>query len=101
VILESKSEISPFLPAKFPHCVAANRTILSLAPYYSETRRLLGDKYPYWSEVDDVEKIAFLIGELYHLWKQDPDNLLLNRKDLVDYLSADYLKKILIGLQNN
>lgn len=101
VILESKSEISPFLPAKFPHCVEANRTILSLAPYYSETRRLLGNEYPYWSEVDDVEKIAFLIGELYQLWKRNPYNLLLNRKDLEDYLSADYLKKIINGLQNS
>lgn len=101
VILESKSEISPFLPGKFPHCIEANKIILSLAPYYSETRRLLGDDYEYWSEVDDVEKTAFIIEKLYKLWKQNPDNLLLNRKDLEDYLSADYLKKIIVDLQNN
>lgn len=101
IILESKSEISPFLPAKFPHCIEANRAILSLAPHYSETRRLLGNDYEYWSEVDDVEKIAFLIGDMYQMWKQNPDNLLLNRKDLEEYLSADYLKKIIIGLRNN
>ena len=100
VILEAKSEISPFLPAKFPHCVAANTTILSLAPYYSETRRLLGDAYPYWSEQDDVKKIASLIEQLYVSWKQNPDNLLLNRKDLEDYLSVDYLKKLIMGLEN-
>lgn len=100
VVLEAKSEISPFLPAKFPHCVAANKVILSLAPYYSETKRLLGDGYPYWSEVDDVEKIALLIGELYLLWKQNPDNLFLNRRDLQDYLSVDYLKKVLGNLKN-
>jgi hypothetical protein len=98
IILESKSEISPFLPAKFPHCVEANKTILSLAPYYSETRRLLGSDYPYWSEVDDVENIAAVIEKLYLSWKQNPDNLLLNRKDLVDYLSVDYLKKIVNDL---
>jgi hypothetical protein len=63
VVLESKSEISPFLPAKFPHCVAANTAILSLAPYYSETKRLLGPDYAYWSEVDDVSRIAALLGE--------------------------------------
>lgn len=98
VILESKSEISPFLPGKFPHCVAANKAILSLAPYYSETRRLLGDNYPYWAEVDQVDKIAGIINELYQLWEQNPDNLLLNRNDLVEYLSSDNLKKIIIDL---
>lgn len=98
VILEAKSEISPFLPAKFPHCVAANQVILSLAPYYSETRRLLGEDYPYWSEQDDVDKIASIIEKLFQLWKRNPDNLLLNRRDLEDYLSIDYLKKVIVKL---
>lgn len=101
IILEAKGEISPFLPAKFAHCVEANRAILSLSPYYSETRRLLGEDYYFWSEVDDVIKIALLIEKLYQLWKKNPNNLLLNREDLVNYLSADYLKKIIIGLQNH
>lgn len=101
VILESKSEISPFLPAKFPHCVEANKTILSLAPYYSETRRLLGNDYPYWTEVDNIEKIASMIEKLYYLWKQNPSNLLLNRTDLIEYLSVDYLKKIVLNLKDN
>lgn len=98
VILESKSEISPFLPAKFPHCVEANKPILSLAPYYSETKRLLGNNYEFWSEVDDVEKIANIVKKLYQLWKQNPNNLMLNRPDLVDYLSTDYLKKVIVNL---
>ena len=101
VILEAKSEISPFLPAKFPHCVASNTAILSLAPYYSETRRLLGNDYPYWSEQDDSSKIASLIEKLYLLWKQNPDNLFLNRKDLEDYLSSGYLKKMIMKLEMN
>lgn len=101
VILESKSEISPFLPAKFPHCVAANTAILSLAPYYSETKRLLGPDYAYWSEVDDVSRIAALIGELYLLWKQNPKQLLLNRRDLAEYLSVSYLKKTIDNLEKN
>lgn len=95
VILESKSEISPFLPAKFPHCVEANKPIISLAPYYSEVRRLLGNDYPYWSEVDDITQIAKTIERLYQLWKENPENLKLDRGDLVDYVSADYLKTIL------
>ena len=99
VILESKAEISPFLPAKFPHCVSANTAILSLAPYYSETKRLLGLDYAYWSEVDDVSRIAGLLGELYLLWKQNPKQLLLNRSDLAEYLSVSYLKKTIDNLE--
>ena len=101
IILEAKSEISPFLPAKFPHCVAANKMILSLAPYYSETRRLLGNGYEYWSEVDDIQKIADIIGKLFYLWKKDPANLLLNRSDLEGYISVDYLKQTIYDLYKN
>lgn len=101
IILESKSEISPFLPGKFPHCVAANKPILLLGPYYSETRRLLGTDYPYWSEVDDVEKIAKQIGKLYKLWQQDSNILVLNRIDLKEYISNGYLKIVIDGLPNN
>ena len=98
IILESKSEISPFLPAKFPHCVEANKTILLLAPYYSETRRLLGDDYPYWSEVDNVEKIAALIETLYKKWQLNPNDLLLNQPHLTGYLSTSFLKNTIDGL---
>lgn len=95
IILESKSEISPFLPAKFPHCISANKPILLLAPYYSEARRLLGEDYPYWSETDDVQKIAGIIQEVYQIWKIDPGSVSMNRKDLEEYLSASYLKSVI------
>ena len=95
IILEAKAATSPFLPGKFPHCVEANKVILSLAPYQSETRRLLGNNYPYWAEADDVQKIAGIIEKLYLLWIQNPDKLLLNRKDLEEYLSASYLKTVI------
>lgn len=101
IILESKSEISPFLPGKFPHCIEANKTILSLSPYYSETRRLLGDDYEFWAEVDDVQAIAGLIEKLYQLWKENPNNLLLNRSDLEEYLSVNYLKNVITNLKKN
>ena len=101
IILEAKSEISPFLPAKFPHCVEANKMILSLSPYLSEVKRLLGIEYEYWSDVDDIKKIAKLIEKLYGLWKENPKNLLLNRSDLEGYLSVDYLKQTIIDLHNN
>lgn len=99
IIMEAKSEISPFLPAKFPHCVAANKTILSLAPYLSEVKRLMGVDYEYWSEVDDVTKISKLIEQLYTRWKKNPENLLLNRIDLDEYLSVDYLKQSITNLK--
>lgn len=98
IILESKAEISPFLPAKFPHCIEANKLILLLAPYYSETKRLLGHDYEFWSEVDAVPIIALKIEKLYKLWKQSPNNLLLNRSDLKEYLSVGYLKKVINSL---
>lgn len=94
IILESKSEISPFLPGKFPHCVAANRPLLVLSPYYSETRRLLGNAYPYWSEADDENKIFLLIEELYLAWK-NKELQALNREDLKYYLGVAHLQKTL------
>ncbi|TYA71419.1 glycosyltransferase family protein [Seonamhaeicola marinus] len=95
IILETKSDISPFLPGKFPHCVSANKKIMSLSPFESEVRRLLGPDYPYVAEIDDVAKIANIIEELYFLWKNNPDNLLLNRDDLDYYLSEKYLKEVI------
>jgi len=93
VILEAKSEISPFLPGKFPHCVKADRPILFLGPYLSESKRLLGEDYLYWAEIDEVDKIAVHLGKIYHQWKTDPTQLKLNRPDLEEYLSVNYLKE--------
>lgn len=101
IILESKSEISPFLPAKFPHCVVANKPILALGPYYSETRHLLGNDYHHWSEVDDVENIAKKIETLYSLWLNDKDNLKLDREDLLKYLGTEQLKRVLEKVLEN
>ncbi|WP_313803837.1 UDP-glycosyltransferase [Flavobacterium sp.] len=92
VILESKSEISPFLPGKFPHCIAANKPILFLSPYYSETKRILGDDYPYWSESDNVELISKQIEQLYEEWIANNGVVNLNRNDIESYLGKEYLR---------
>ena len=97
IILESKSEISPFLPGKFPHCVSANRPILLLSPYYSETKRLLGANYSYWSEADDELKLYSHIETLYQKWKSH-DLKELDREDLKSYLGNAYLKNSICNL---
>lgn len=99
IILESKSEISPFLPGKFPHCISANRPILLLSPYYSETKRLLGSDYPYWTEADDESKLFSHIESLYKKWKKKELND-LDREDLKVYLGNDYLKNSFISLKD-
>lgn len=98
VILEAKSEISPFLPGKFAHCVSANKQILLLGPYYSEAKRLLGSEYKYWSEIDEIDTIANHLGDIYKKWKVDPGDVKLNRPDLENYLSLDYLEKTMKSL---
>ncbi|MEP3836600.1 MAG: UDP-glycosyltransferase [Algibacter sp.] len=97
VILEAKSEISPFLPGKFPHCVAANKPIVLIGPYYSECKRLLGKDYPYLIDFNEVDKLSNVIADLYKVWKNKPNNLKLNRPDLLHYLSVDYSKSILLN----
>jgi glycosyltransferase involved in cell wall biosynthesis len=98
IILESVAEVSPFLPGKFPHCIAANRPILHLGPEKSEVRRLLGPDYKFCAEADDVNRIALSMEQLYFKWKENRGALVLNRKDLHVYLSANYLKKQLTNL---
>lgn len=92
VILEAKSEISPFLPGKFPHCVSAKKPILILGPKNSEVKRLLGDDYEYWSEIDDYKNIAKKIEQLYANWIENKGAI--DYSNLTKYMSEDYLKKI-------
>lgn len=98
VILEARAQISPFLPGKFPHCVQADKPILLLGPALSESRRLLGEDYPYWSEISNEERVFRLLEQLYLKWKKDPEDFRLNRKDLEEYLSHRHLGEIIKGL---
>ncbi len=100
VILESKSEISPFLPGKFPHCVLVDKPILLLSPLYSETRRLLGKDYPYTAESDDMESISEIFEHLYSRWEQNKD-LSLDRPDLLEYVGVPYLAKLINHLPDS
>jgi hypothetical protein len=100
VIIEADAEVSPFLPGKFPHCVQANRPILHLGPKRSETVRLLGEKYPYSVANKNSEEIAGLIQKLYKEWKLNPKEFHLNRPDLNDYISPNFLARQIQKLGN-
>lgn len=92
IILEATSEISPFLPGKFAHCVAADKPIILIGPYYSESKRLLGDHHEYLFEFKQIDQLAEAIGVLYKAWKTGA-KLRLDRPDLERYLSVPYLKE--------
>lgn len=98
VILEALGPISPFLPGKFPHCIQTKRPILLLGPFYSESRRLLGENYPFWSAINDIEKIQAHINALYRRWLENK-NVLMNREDLMEYLSVENLQKTIKELK--
>lgn len=93
IILESRAELSPFLPGKFPHCIEAEKPILVLGPKKSEVRRLLGKDYPYTAEADNVHEISEIIGDLYQIWKSNAQEFVLRRNDIKNYLSVPYLKE--------
>ncbi|ANW96306.1 hypothetical protein AXE80_08455 [Wenyingzhuangia fucanilytica] len=92
IILEAKGHISPFLPGKFPHIINANKPVLLLGPYYSESKRLLGNDYPFITEIDDVDKISKLIEQLYFNWIENK-NQQLGREELADYCGLPNLEK--------
>lgn len=95
IILEATSEISPFLPGKFPHCVAANKPILVIGPFISECKRLLGKDYPFIFENEDIEGIKNAFKTLFHQWSINNTKMTLHRKDLDYYLSSGYLLEVL------
>jgi hypothetical protein len=94
VILEALGPLSPFLPGKFTHCIQAKKPILLLGPFYSESKRLLGNDYPYWSAINDKDKILEHINLLYHFWLENKE-LKLDNENLMNYLSPAYLQKTL------
>ena len=101
VILEANSEISPFLPGKFPHCISADKPILYLGPNHSETKRLLGENYEYWAEIDNVKEISVILEKLYSEWLITTKTMRLNRPDLENYLGKEYLKEQLVKVFDN
>lgn len=100
IILEASSEISPFLPGKFPHCVAANKPLLVIGPYYSESKRLLGKNSDFVFDFSDIQAIANTLLALYKTWKSNGKHIALNRPDILHYLSPAYLEETLLNETN-
>ena len=96
VILESLGALSPFLPGKFAHCVSAQKPILLLGPYYSESKRLLGNQYANWSSIEDSQKIEFIITALYNSWTENK-NKIQSYDELKYYFSVEYLKDTILN----
>ncbi|MFN3908570.1 MAG: UDP-glycosyltransferase [Flavobacterium sp.] len=92
VILESDAEFSPFLPGKFPHCIIANKPILLVGPPLSETKRLLGDNYKYWSEAKNVNKIYDILGILYDRYQNNILDCSIEYQSIKSYLGSKYLE---------
>lgn len=97
IILEAAGYFSPFLPGKFPHCISSKKPILLLGPQISESKRLLGADYSYWSEIDDIDKIEELITSLFLKWKTKADAQ-MERNDLLHYLGTQNLKATIDSL---
>ncbi|UBZ11211.1 UDP-glycosyltransferase [Leeuwenhoekiella palythoae] len=98
IVLEAAAEVSPFLPAKFPNLVQANRPVLHLGPKHSEVRQLLGENYPFIAEADDVNSICKLFVRLYDIWKETGAAKYPFPKNLNEYFDPIYLKEVLTRL---
>lgn len=98
IILEGIAEISPFLPGKFPHLIAANKPILLLGPYYSECKRLLGHDYVFWAEANHTIEIQNKINLIFDSISS------INRdcydyNEIIKYLGKEYLTNMLTKLK--
>jgi hypothetical protein len=87
IVIEADTWISPFLPGKIPHLVAADKPILHIGPKISETLRLLGENYELHTTNSEksITLLAKKIEDVYYRWKES-QNLKLNREDLEKYL---------------
>lgn len=89
IIIEATDEQSPFLPAKFPHCIFSQKPMLLLSPLKSELRRLLGENFPFISIPTDTSSIFLNIEQLYNNWKEGKEYEY--EQTLQYYLKEEYL----------
>lgn len=71
LVIEAISDFSPFLPGKVADIAYAEKPIIALSPKKSEVRRLLGNDYPYQSELNDVQTIKMILLKFFEDHKSD------------------------------
>lgn len=95
-VIEAISNFSPFMPGKVADIAFAEKPIISLSPKKSEVRRLLGENYPYQSELDNVTQIKTILLKFYNdcLNSEIDKTLMLNLKDYVSIShNSEIIKK--------
>jgi len=99
IIIEANDDHSPFLPAKFPHCVFSQRPMLVLSPLKSELRRILGETFPFISPPTDTQAILENIKQLYENWKEEKKYTYVD--SLQSYLKEGYLIEVMEEILNH
>jgi len=61
LVIEAISDFSPFMPGKLADIAFCEKPVIALTPKKSEIMRLLGDDYPYYSDLGDKQGITIAI----------------------------------------
>jgi hypothetical protein len=64
MVIEAINEFSPFMPGKLADICFYEKPVLALTCLDSEVMRLLGNDYPYFSVLNDAEKIKAALQKL-------------------------------------
>lgn len=65
LVIEAIADFSPFLPGKVADIAFAEKPLIAFSPKKSEMRRLIGESYPYQSELDNVKTIKSVLNKFY------------------------------------
>ena len=94
LILEAVTDDSPFMPGKLTDYIEAGKNIMALTPKKSEVSRLLGDTYPYKTELDNEDEIYKILIKLWDTWK-DEDETIAVPESLCHYVSWENQNSLL------
>lgn len=95
-VIEAIADFSPFLPGKVADIAFAEKPIIGLSPKKSEVRRLLGDNYPYQTELDNVVQIKNILLKFYYdcINSEIDKTIILNLKNYVSIKhNSEIIKK--------
>jgi hypothetical protein len=95
-VIEAIADFSPFLPGKVADIAFAEKPIIGLSPKKSEVRRLLGDNYPYQTELNNVVQIKNILLKFYYdcINSEIDKTIILNLKNYVSIKhNSEIIKK--------